>query len=94
MTSSTYNNGVAESHSYNNDNTLASISFTGGPIGTYSYTWLIGRFLGRDSLGYFDGKNLYAVTARRVLTLVDPPGQSRSLPKPDEPGCKCCCPIL
>ena len=39
MTGSTYNNGVSESRSYNTDNTLASISYTGASIGTYSYGW-------------------------------------------------------
>ena len=41
MTSSSYNNGVSESRTYNDDNTLAGISFTGASIGNLTY--------GRDS---------------------------------------------
>jgi len=33
MLTSAYNNGVSETRAYNNDNTLASINFTGAPIG-------------------------------------------------------------
>ncbi|PNY36503.1 hypothetical protein C2E31_12985, partial [Rhodopirellula baltica] len=39
MLSSTYNNGVGETRAYNNDNTLASISFSGASIGNFSYDW-------------------------------------------------------
>jgi RHS repeat-associated protein len=39
MTSSSYHNGVSESRTYNNDNTVASISFTGAAIGNLGYTW-------------------------------------------------------
>ncbi len=39
MTSSVYNNGITATHAYNNDNTLASITHTGGSIGNYSYAW-------------------------------------------------------
>ena len=39
MLTSTCNNGVSETRAYNNDNTLGSISYTGAPIGTYSYAW-------------------------------------------------------
>ena len=39
MLTSTYNNGVVETRSYNNDNTLASISYTGAAIGNLSYGW-------------------------------------------------------
>ena len=39
MTSSVYANGVSESRTYNADNTLASIQFSGAPIGDLSYTW-------------------------------------------------------
>jgi RHS repeat-associated protein len=39
MTSSSYHNGVSESRTYNNDNTVASISFTGAAIGNLAYTW-------------------------------------------------------
>ena len=39
MTSSSYNNGVSESRTYNDDNTVASISFTGAAIGNLGYTW-------------------------------------------------------
>jgi RHS repeat-associated protein len=34
-----YNNGVSETRAYNNDNTLASISFSGASIGNLSYGW-------------------------------------------------------
>jgi hypothetical protein len=39
MLTSAYNNGVSEARAYNTDNTLASINFTGAPIGDLSYTW-------------------------------------------------------
>ena len=39
MLSSAYNNGVSETRAYNGDNTLASINFSGAPIGNLSYTW-------------------------------------------------------
>ena len=39
MTGSSYGNGVSESRSYNTDNTLASISFSGAAIRSYSYGW-------------------------------------------------------
>jgi RHS repeat-associated protein len=39
MVSSSYNNGVSESRTYNDDNTLASIIYTGAAIGNLSYTW-------------------------------------------------------
>jgi len=39
MLTSAYNNGVSETRAYNNDNTLASINFTGAPIGNLSYNW-------------------------------------------------------
>ena len=39
MLTSSYNNGVSETRAYNNDNTLASISFSGAPIGDLSYSW-------------------------------------------------------
>jgi hypothetical protein len=38
MTSSSYHNGVSESRTYNDDNTVASISFTGAAIGNLGYT--------------------------------------------------------
>jgi len=39
MLTSAYNNGVSETRAYNNDNTLASINFTGAPIDNLSYNW-------------------------------------------------------
>jgi RHS repeat-associated protein len=39
MTASSYNNGVSESRTYNTDNTLTSINFTGAPIGNLAYGW-------------------------------------------------------
>ena len=39
MTSSSYNNGLAESPTYQNDNTLATITYTGAAIGNLVYTW-------------------------------------------------------
>jgi hypothetical protein len=39
MTASSYNNGVSESRTYNTDNTLTSINFTGAPIGNLTYGW-------------------------------------------------------
>jgi hypothetical protein len=39
MLTSAYNNGVSEARAYNPDNTLASLAFTGAPIGDLTYTW-------------------------------------------------------
>ncbi len=39
MASSVYNNSISETRSYNNDNTLASINFTGASIGNLTYGW-------------------------------------------------------
>ena len=39
MLTSVYNNGVSETRSYNDDNTLASIAFTGAPVGNLTYGW-------------------------------------------------------
>ncbi len=39
MAASVYNNGVSEARTYNNDNTLASINFTGASIGNLTYGW-------------------------------------------------------
>ena len=39
MLTSTYNNGVSETRAYNNDNTLASITFAGASIGNLTYGW-------------------------------------------------------
>ena len=36
LTSSSYNDGVGETRSYNDDNTLASISYSGAAIGDLS----------------------------------------------------------
>ena len=39
MLTSTYNNGVVKARSYNDDNTLSGISYTGASIGNLSYGW-------------------------------------------------------
>ena len=39
MATSGYDNGVGETRTYNNDNTLASITFTGAPVGDLTYSW-------------------------------------------------------
>ena len=39
MISSSYDNGVSQVHSYNTDNTLAGIAFSGAAIGDLAYTW-------------------------------------------------------
>lgn len=39
MTSSSCDNGVSESRTYKDDNTVASINFTGAAIGNLGYTW-------------------------------------------------------
>ena len=39
MISSSYDNGVSQMHSYNTDNTLAGIAFSGASIGDLAYTW-------------------------------------------------------
>ena len=39
MISSNYSNGVSQVHSYNTDNTLAGIAFSGASIGDLAYTW-------------------------------------------------------
>ena len=45
MLTSSYNNGVSETRAYNNDNTLASISFSGASVGDLSYNWDDNRYL-------------------------------------------------
>ncbi|WP_146523824.1 hypothetical protein [Stieleria varia] len=37
MLTSVYNNGVSETRTYNVDNTLAGISYSGASIGNYTY---------------------------------------------------------
>ena len=73
MTSSGYNNGVSESRSYNNDNTLASISYSGAAIGTYSYTWDVNKNKTAESItgvmsgyGFSVGANGYDAEDRLV----------------------------
>ena len=39
MLTSSYSNGVSETRAYNNDNTLASIGFSGAPTGHLIYNW-------------------------------------------------------
>jgi len=39
MLTSSYNNGVSETRSYNTDNTLLGIAFSGAAIGDLGYTW-------------------------------------------------------
>ena len=39
MTSSSYSNGFTESRTYQTDNTLATITYTGTAIGNLAYTW-------------------------------------------------------
>ena len=73
MTSSGYNNGVSESRSYNNDNTLASISYSGAAIRTYSYTWDVNKNKTAESItgvmsgyGFSVGANGYDAEDRLV----------------------------
>jgi hypothetical protein len=51
MTSSSYNNGVSESRTYNDDNTLAGISFTGASIGNLTYGWDENKNKTSESIG-------------------------------------------
>lgn len=51
MTSSSYNNGVSESRTYNADNTLAGISHTGAAIGDLTYGWDANKNKTSESIG-------------------------------------------
>lgn len=51
MTSSSDHNGVSESRTYNNDNTLAGIIFTGAAIGNLTYGWDENKNKTSESIG-------------------------------------------